>query len=150
MRVLSLRTSNAHQDSYRLSRQSWCGSGKYNVRQFWLIQTNQNKLIVNINKVADHQRLCCVYKGCVSVVCCRFVRVCLEPICPLSVTRECHPKKNDEMKNIDFSPVHLRTKKIAQGKESIYPNRNTTGFQTRLLYSSKKPCLRFKGALFEE
>ena len=54
------------------------------------------------------------------------------------------------MKNIDFSPVHLRTKKIAQGKESIYPNRNTTGFQTRLLYSSKKPCLRFKGALFEE
>lgn len=24
------------------------------------------------------------------------------------------------MKNIDFSPVHLRTKKIAQGKESIY------------------------------
>ena len=24
------------------------------------------------------------------------------------------------MKNIDFSPVHLRTKKIAHGKESIY------------------------------
>ena len=24
------------------------------------------------------------------------------------------------MKNIDFSPVHLRTKKIAQGKESVY------------------------------
>lgn len=24
------------------------------------------------------------------------------------------------MKTIDFSPVHLRTKKIAQGKESIY------------------------------
>ena len=150
MRVLSLRTSNAHQDSYRLSRQSWCGSGKYNVRQFRLIQTNRNKLITNSNKAADFQRLCCVCGGCVSMVCYRLVMVYLEPICPLSVPRECPPKKYDEMKNIDFSPVHLRTKKIAQGKESIYPNRNTTGFQTRLLYSSKKPCLRFKGALFEE
>lgn len=30
------------------------------------------------------------------------------------------PEKLDDMKNLEFSPVHLRTKKIAQGKESIY------------------------------
>ena len=83
------------------------------------------------------------------MVCYRLVMVYLEPICPLSVPY-LSPEKNDEMKNIDFSPVHLWTKTIAQGKESIFHNRNTTGFQTRLLYSSKKPCLRFKGALFEE
>lgn len=30
------------------------------------------------------------------------------------------PEKLDDMKELEFSPVHLRTKKIAQGKESIY------------------------------
>lgn len=40
----------------------------------------------------------------------------LSLICPPRVS----PEKLDDMKNLDFSPVHLRTKKIAQGKESIY------------------------------
>lgn len=40
----------------------------------------------------------------------------LSLICPPRVS----PEKLDDMKNLEFSPVHLRTKKIAQGKESIY------------------------------
>ena len=44
---------------------------QHNVRQFRLIQANRNKLITNTNKVAGFQRLCCVYRGSVSVVCYR-------------------------------------------------------------------------------
>ena len=54
------------------------------------------------------------------MVCYRFVIglfvTNLSLICPPRVS----PEKLDDMKNLEFSPVHLRTKKIAQGKESIY------------------------------